>query len=147
MKNDVGTFKVAVAAVILNERNQVLLTQRSFEREHHPGEWEITTGRLAQGEGFVEALHREVSEELAIKVTPVIPINVFHFYRGAEQIEHVGVSYLCKYIDGEVKVDGVEEIAYKWVSLPEALELVKDQSIKQDLIKAQEFLENNIKSI
>ena len=41
-----GLFYAAVAAVIINEKNEVLLSQRSFRRDHHPGEWEITTGRL-----------------------------------------------------------------------------------------------------
>lgn len=140
MKNDIGTFKVAVCAIILDKDNNTLITQRSFKREHHPGEWEVMTGRLDQGEGFIEALHREVKEELDIEVEPITPINTFHFYRGEQKVEHVGVTYICRWKGGNVKVDGFEEIAFKWVKLEEALIIVKDESIKRDFKLTLEYL-------
>ena len=143
--NDVGVFNVAVCAIILNDKNEVLITQRNFTRSHHPGEWEVPTGRLDQGEDFVTALHRELMEELKIKVLPLIPINTFHFYRGPEKAEHVGVSYLCRFKSGPVIVDGVEEIAYQWVSLSKAQKIVKDVSIVKDFALAKKYLVLNTK--
>ena len=140
MKNDVGIFRVAVCAIILDTQNRILLTQRSLKRDHHPGDWEVMSGRLAQGEDFIEALHREVAEELGIEVEIVAPIGTFHFYRGTEKAEHVGVNYLCRYKSGEVKVDGIEEIAFRWASLEDALEIVKDESIKMAIKSTQEYL-------
>ncbi|MFH1961196.1 MAG: NUDIX domain-containing protein, partial [Patescibacteria group bacterium] len=72
-----GIFNVAVEAVIV-KNGKVLITQRSFERSHAPGEWEIITGRVDQGETFEEALKREVKEEVNLVVEPLQPFNTFH---------------------------------------------------------------------
>lgn len=140
MDYNIGLFRAAVAAVIINDNNDVLITQRSFKRDHHAGEWEIMTGRLAQGETFEDALHREVKEELDIKVGIITILNTFHFYHGPEKLEHVGVVYLVKHSGGEVKVDGIEEIASRWVNLDEAINIVKDESIKKNLQTAKKYL-------
>jgi mutator protein MutT len=142
MKKEPGKFCAAVCTLILNDRNEVLITQRNPNREHHGGEWETPTGRLDQGEGFPQALVREVKEELDIAVEPLDPITTFHFFRGPEKVEHVGVTYICRFKgrDDEVHVDGVEEVAYRWVSLDDALAVIKDESIKRDILKAQEYL-------
>lgn len=137
---DVGIFRVAVCAIIINDKNETLITLRSPKREHHPGEWEVMTGRLDQNEGFTDALKREVKEELDIEVEPITPIATFHFYRGDEKVEHVGVSYLCSFKSGEVKVDDVEEVDFKWVSFDDALKIVKDESIKEDFKLAKKYL-------
>jgi 8-oxo-dGTP diphosphatase len=138
--NKNGLFFAAVAAVILNDNNEVLLTQRSFARDHHPGEWEITTGRLLQHESFEQALKREIQEELSIEVTILDLLGTFHFYRGEEKAEHVGVQFLCKIRSGVPTVDDVEEIAVQWLPILDAISLVKDQSIKQVLRDALAYM-------
>ena len=141
MGKQTGKFGAAVCAIILNDKDEVLITQRSPDRDHHPGEWEVMTGRLDQGEGFEEALHREAMEELDIKLEIISPINTFHFYRGKEKVEHIGVTFLCKHSEGKVKVDGIEEVDSQWVSLDKAIEIVKDESIKKDFELAKKYLE------
>lgn len=137
-----GIFRVAIDAIILNKNNQVLVTQRSLKRDHHPGEWETIAGRVDQGETMEQALKREVLEEVNIKVEVLKPFRTFHFFRGSDRVEHLGVNFLCQYKAGEVKVDGVEEVDYKWLSLQGAIELVKDSSIKEALIMAEQLVEN-----
>jgi 8-oxo-dGTP diphosphatase len=129
MKKLPGVFRVAVEAVILNDRNQLLLTQRGFTRDHHPGEWETTSGRVDNGEDFVQALKREVMEEIGLKVEVLQPFNTFHFYRGPEKVEHLGVSFLCRYESGDIKVDGDEVIDYRWVDIDTANKIVTDRNI------------------
>ena len=144
MDKEPGKFNVAAGAVIVNNKQKVLLTQRSFERDHHPGEWEITTGRLNQNESFEQAIQREVKEELNIEIVIVSPIQTFHFFRGTEKIEHVGVTFICKYKEGEIKVDGIEETDYKWLDFDEAINISRDESIKSALKKTQEYSKNNL---
>ena len=138
-----GRFGVAAGAVILNKGNQVLLTQRSLKRDHHPGEWEITTGRLKQGEDFQKALKREAKEELGIELRIIDLLETFHFFRGEEKVEHVGVIFLCRHKSGEVKVDGVEEIDFGWFDIDEAIETVNDKNIKGNIRKVKEYLTKN----
>ena len=77
MSKKPGKFGAASGAVIINDKEEVLLTQRSLERDHHPGEWEITTGRLNQKESFKKAIKREVREELDIEIEIIVPIQTF----------------------------------------------------------------------
>lgn len=57
-----------VAAAILDEDGQVLLTRRADEA-HQGGLWEFPGGKLEAGESVTDALARELREELGI--TPV----------------------------------------------------------------------------
>lgn len=140
---EIGKFGVVAAAVIINDMGQVLLTQRALDREHHPGEWEILSGRLNQGEGFEEGLKREANEELKIEISIIGTLNAFHFFRGEEKEEHVGVAFLVRHAGGEVIVDGVEEVAYAWFDFPKAIRQVKDESIKGNLVRAEQYLKSS----
>lgn len=139
-KIEPGIFRVAVAAVIVNDKNFVLLTQRSPNRDHHALDWEIMSGRLNQGESFEEALAREAYEELQIKLEIICPLKTFHFFRGEALVEHVGLTFLAKHVGGEVVVDGEEEVAYEWLDIDQAIARVKDKSILQNLMTAKEYL-------
>lgn len=134
-----GIFNVAAEAVIIKD-GKILITQRSFDRSHAPGEWEILTGRVDQGETFEGAVKREVKEEVGLKVEILQPFNTFHFYRGSEKVEHLGVSFLCKYLSGEVALDKNEQIDYKWVTPEEAEKLIIDKSILSSIQKVKKFL-------
>jgi 8-oxo-dGTP diphosphatase len=70
---------VAVA-VIGNDRQQVLLTQRAGH-VHQGGLWEFPGGKVEAGEQVIEALVRELDEELGISVIRTRPlIQVVHDY-------------------------------------------------------------------
>ncbi len=98
--NKVGTFNVAVA-VCIEKGDKILITQRSLKRDHAPGEWEGgITGRIDQGETCEEAAHREVKEETGLEVDLIAPFHTFHFYRGTEKAEHIGISFWAKYKSG-----------------------------------------------
>jgi 8-oxo-dGTP pyrophosphatase MutT (NUDIX family) len=57
-----------VVAGILIARSQVLLTLRSAERLAYPSTWALPGGHVEPGELEVEALRRELREELGIDV-------------------------------------------------------------------------------
>jgi len=134
-----GIFNVAVEGIVIKD-GKILITQRSYDRSHAPGEWEILTGRVDQGETFEEAVKREVKEEVGLEVEVQEPINTFHFYYGPENAEHLGVSFLCKYVSGEVTLDKNEQIGFKWASPEEAEKLIKDKSILSSIQKVKKLL-------
>ena len=45
-----------------------LVLQRSPTRDWAAGEWECASGRVEQGESFVQAVRREALEELGLEV-------------------------------------------------------------------------------
>ena len=130
-------FCVAVEAIV-EKRGKILVTQRSFKREHAPGQWEIITGHVEPGETFEEAATREVKEEVDLEVEVIKPINTFHFYYGPNRQEHQGISLLCRFLKGEVKLDLEEQVNFKWLDPLAALEIINDPSIQNSLIKASE---------
>jgi len=75
----VKTVHVAVA-VILNDKNEVLLALRTPE-QHQGGLWEFPGGKKENDESVYQALIREIKEELNITITDAEPlILVDHDY-------------------------------------------------------------------
>ena len=58
----------AVAALILNEKNEVLVARRA--QKPHQGAYDLPGGFIDHGENAPEALCRELHEELGIQVAP-----------------------------------------------------------------------------
>ncbi len=139
MSQPPGIFHTAIEAVVVKD-GKILITQRSFEKDHAPGEWETLTGRVNQGESFEEAVLREVKEEVSLDIEIIQPFDTFHFYRGKEKVEHLGVSFVCKYISGEVILDISEQIDYKWVTLEGAQKLITDKAVLNSIQKVKNFI-------
>lgn len=100
-----GRFLAGVAAVIRNGNGQYLMLKRSDQRDVGAGVWECVTGRVNQGEGYEQALHREVLEETGLHVRIDLLMGLSWFYRGAERPENElqGVVFGCT-IDGDETV-------------------------------------------
>lgn len=138
MDKKVGIFRVAIS-VVIEKNDKILITKRSPNRDHAPKEWEVgVTGRVDQGETLEEAAIREADEETGIKIKLITPFSTFHFYRGKEKIEHLGVCYWAKYISGKVILNTEEQVEYKWISPQEAFLYIADPNIIQEL---KEFIE------
>jgi 8-oxo-dGTP diphosphatase len=119
----VGRFLGGIAAVIRAPGlGQYLLLRRASDKDFAPGVWEPVTGRLDQGEGFEEALRREVREEISAEVTVELILGTTHFYRGtpSPDTELVGVVYLCALEDPHSVRIGPEHSEYRWVTPHEA---------------------------
>lgn len=98
----VGRFLGGVAALLWNpDDDTYLLLRRSAQRDYGAGHWECVTGRVDQGEGFEEALHREVREEIGAAVQVEFFVGTTHFYRGdpAPENELIGVVYCCTLVN------------------------------------------------
>ncbi|MGR8933226.1 MAG: Nudix family hydrolase [Gammaproteobacteria bacterium] len=79
MITDGPTLHVAVG-VIKNAAGEVLISRRS-DHVHQGGLWEFPGGKVEQGESVLQALRRELREELNIGVESAIPlIQVNHDY-------------------------------------------------------------------
>ena len=80
-----GKFMVAVAAILENHKNEILLIKRSSHLEF-PDSWEDIGGRLNQSESPEEGLRREIFEETGIEDIEIIkPLTMFHVFRHNEK--------------------------------------------------------------
>lgn len=106
-----------------------MLLERSAEKDFASGVWECVTGRVNQGEGFEDAIKREVVEELGVEAEFEYFLGTTHFYRGVEhpQNELVGIVACCSLDDSEpVRISG-EHSEYRWLSAEQAYELLTAQ--------------------
>jgi ADP-ribose pyrophosphatase YjhB (NUDIX family) len=87
-------FNLRVYALIINDRNEILLSD-----EFRFGKFftKFPGGGVEFGEGILDALHREMFEELNLKIDEAIPFyfNDFH-QESAFQSNHQIVSFYYK---------------------------------------------------
>ena len=129
----IGRFFAGIAAVIwAPSTTQYLLLRRSEHKDFGGGIWECVTGRVDQGEGFEDALHREVREELGVDIQVEHILGTTHFYRGTSSPEYelVGVVFLCSLSDLSSIRISAEHSEFRWLPATEAIELLsaEDQS-------------------
>ena len=98
-------FQVFAAAVIFNDKKEILLVKLTYQR-FHP--WGLPGGSLEYGETPEEAVIREVLEETSLKVD----VEKFLFVKTWTP-DRVGMYYLCNITDGEFQPsEEVSEIGY-----------------------------------
>lgn len=123
----IGRFSGGTGAVIWSpEKQRYLLLRRAASKDFAPGVWECVTGRVDQGEGFEDAVRREVREELDVTARVLCILGTTHFYRGAPTAENelIGVVYLCAVDDADVVHISAEHDAARWITVQEAAELL-----------------------
>jgi 8-oxo-dGTP diphosphatase len=113
-------FFVCVVFVIEHD-GRVLLLKRSLAKDHAAGEWETGSGGILSGESPQSAVIREAWEETGLDVEIVDVIDAFHFYRGVERRETIGISFHCRRRSGDVTLSEEHDEA-RWVALREVEE-------------------------
>jgi ADP-ribose pyrophosphatase YjhB (NUDIX family) len=114
------TPKVAVGAIVGNEKGELLLIQRGDS-----GVWLYPTGWADVGYSAAEVVVKEVAEETGIEVEPVRLIAVLDGLRlGARGLPFYSLVFLCRAVGGELRPHPLEARAVGWFAedaLPEPL--------------------------
>jgi len=108
----------SVVAVIVDVEDQVLLTKRCVPP--FQGEWVMPGGKIDLGEPIVEALKREVWEEVGLEVEVGELIDIFeHVTPGDDNYHFIIIYYRCTplYCDVNHNLDEVAEAL--WVKRAE----------------------------
>jgi 8-oxo-dGTP diphosphatase len=140
---DVGHFLGGIGALVWDPvSHKYLLMRRADNRDFKGGAWECVTGRVAQGESFEQALHREVQEEIGARVQIEFLIATTHFYRGEPQPKNelLGVIYSCIIQNPEQAHFEAEHSAQRWVTIEEALAFLPDGHWLRNVIVRAERL-------
>src|SRR5678815_677253 len=89
--------KLVVAGLVIGEGDRVLITQRRADQAL-PLQWEFPGGKVEPGEAPVDALVRELREEIGVTVAVGRIWDVlFHAYPAFDLVMLV---YLCRIVDG-----------------------------------------------
>lgn len=87
-------------------------------------------GFVESGESLEQAVHREVEEEVGVKLK-----NIQYFGSQAWPFPHqLMVGFTAEYAGGEIAVDGKEILAADWFSPDELPNIPSSVSISRDLI-------------
>ena len=107
------THLVSVAALVTNEKGEILLVNSPWRGWEYPG------GLIEPGETFQEALHREVMEESGIK------IEITGFVGICKNIEQniVNIDFTARCIGGELRTSE-ESTEVIWATPEQAMELI-----------------------
>ncbi len=110
-------FMPAVGCIIIKD-GKMLLQKRTDN-----GTWAVHGGALDLGETYLDALNRELKEEINIK--PINPVvintysgeNMHFFYPNKDEVYVVSVAYLVQDFEGELKADLDEVLELKWFDI------------------------------
>lgn len=122
----IGRFYAMVGALLRRPSDgKYLVLRRSPDKDFASDAWECVTGRVDQGEGFPDAVHREVREELGVEVRIDFIVGLAHFYRGDERAENeiVGVQFCGTLENPEGICPSWEHAEHRWISAEEADDL------------------------
>ena len=124
-----GKYRLSIHIWIVNDKNEILIQQRSANRKKFPNMWTNTGGACIAGETSIETVFRELKEELDI--TPSIDnLELIASYKRKK--DYVDVWLLRQNINiNDLKFNDNEVQAAKWVSIEEWKKLlIEEQAIK-----------------
>lgn len=75
-----GLWHRAILVAIVNEKNEILLQQRSNSKDKNPGMWDISVaGHISSGQDSLMAATREISEEVSVNLGYSVEVKDFRF--------------------------------------------------------------------
>lgn len=108
-----GEKLLGVAGKAIIRRNgKILLLQRSISDAFDPGLWEFPGGKINFGENVIEALKREVWEEVGLYVKVGRPLITWNFLK--EPFWVTGITFCCEFAGGEV-ILSYEHDHFVWI--------------------------------
>lgn len=125
MKSD-KLVRVGCGALIINDRNEVLLLKRGKKTRNQTGLWCQPGGGVDFGETVKEAIKREIKEELGIEIELIKYLCYTDQVMESEDQHWVAISYLAKIEKGEPRnLEPHKHEEIKWFPI---LDLPKDLS-------------------
>ncbi len=133
--NDTFYPRISPCMIVLVYRGrEVLLAKRP---EPAPKWYSILAGFVEAGESIEECVHREVYEEVKLKVG-----NIKYFNSQAWPFPNqMMVGYTAEYVSGEIEIDGIEIGEAQWFNIDDLPDYPPNLSISGQLI--EHFIKSN----
>ncbi len=119
------TWRIIVVAVIQNSAGEYLICKKPVRRGVFPGQCALPGGGIEPGERMLDALRREVREEVGLEIEDIRPL----FFKDGEypklfpdgsrqDIYMVFLLFSCRALNNEVRL-GEEFEEFAWVKSDE----------------------------
>lgn len=124
-----GKYRLSIHIWIVNDKNEILIQQRSASRKMFPNMWTNTGGACIAGETSIETVFRELKEELNV-IPNIDNLELIASYKRKK--DYVDVWLLRQNINiKDLKFNDNEVQAAKWVSIEEWKKLlIEEQAVK-----------------
>ncbi len=109
-RNEIPRYHIAVA--VIQKDGRLLITQRA-PAGLLGGLWEFPGGKMKKGESAIEALRREIKEEVNVQIK--IDEHLTRVKHAYSHFEIVMEVFLATYLSGAIKLRGA--VDYRWISL------------------------------
>ncbi len=137
-----GLWHRIIVVAIVNEKNEILIQQRSHDKDKNPDMWDISvTGHLSAGQDSLTAATREISEEVSVSLGYSVEVRDFRFmfsYRKEKKVndDHYDRQFYDFFIlrqngltDTNIKFQSSEVQAIKFVTINELNEMRENNLI------------------
>ena len=126
--------RIAPAIIVaIRKGDELLMAKHSY---HEQIRYALIAGFVEPGESIEEAVHREVAEEIGIKIKNL----KYERSQSWPFPNSLMLGFSAEYDSGEIKVDGDEILKAKWFKKDEIIRYDSDISISDWLI--QSFIDN-----
>ncbi len=89
-----GLWHRIIVVAIINNKNEILIQQRSDNKDKNPGKWDISvTGHLSAGQDSLTAATREISEEVSVSLGYSVEVKDFRFMFSFRKEEKVSEEH------------------------------------------------------
>ena len=132
-----GEYNQSVHVWFINSKNELLIQKRSETKKVYPGMWAITGGAVDSGELPIQALYREVKEELGITITPEETELLLSIPRIYDFVDIYLVKKDINLKNITMQPEEVQDV--KWISINEFNTLLKENKIPSSISFYSEF--------
>ena len=124
-----GKYRLSIHIWIVNDKNEILIQQRSANRKKFPNMWTNTGGACIAGETSIETVFRELKEELNV-IPNIDNLELIASYKRKK--DYVDVWLLRQNINiKDLKFNDNEVQAAKWATIEEWKKLlIEEQAVK-----------------
>ncbi|GHG09556.1 NUDIX hydrolase [Streptomyces zaomyceticus] len=131
-------FLPGVSAVVFDDRGRVLLGRRADN-----GRWAVIGGIVEPGEQPADCAVREVYEETAVRVEVerIVLVETLRkpvVYPNGDQCQFMDVSFRCRAIGGEARVNDEESTEVGWFELDALPEMKRFSHLRIEKALADE---------
>ncbi|GAV85047.1 NUDIX domain-containing protein, partial [Cephalotus follicularis] len=124
-----ASHQVGVGGFVINDENEVLVVQEKHCSPAVAGLWKIPTGFILESEEIYNGVAREVKEETGIDTEFVEIIAFRHAHNVAFDKSDLLFVCMLRPLSTQIKIDGLEIQAAKWMPL---VEFVEQPLIQED---------------
>ncbi len=137
-----GLWHRAIVVAIINENNEILLQQRSSNKEKNANMWDISVaGHISTGQDSLSAATREINEEVAVNLGYKVDIKDFRYMYSFRKEQKYSEDYIERQFydffilrKNDLKIENIkfqksEVQSIKFCSMTDLRELIENNQI------------------